>query len=752
MEDVTAYTFDERGGWLAYTVSSPTGERDGAYVRSLADGRERALLTGPGSYKQPAFDRAGTQVAFLSDRDEAGREKPRYALYHASLTARAARAVVTAAAVGDSAVIAEKGDVEFTRDGSALLFGVTAPPLDSVPADSLDDRAVFDLWHYRDARLQPQQRVQATREGDHSHAAVYQLRARRWVRLGSDSFPEVTVADNGRAALGVTDLPYSIEAMWGEGGGDVYLFDATTGRRTLVARRVPFGAELSPGGKYVLWFDKGRWFSYAVASGKTADLTGALAGVRFDQETWDTPGTPAPWGVAGWTRGDRAVVLNSRYDLWEVDPSGARPARVATDSVGTRERLVFRLADLDPDDPFIDPAAPVLLEAFHDSTKASGFYRDQLGVVSPPERLVMADRRFGAPIKARNANVYLVSQSTFTDFPDVWAGARLDSLTRLSNANPQQRQYRWGSAELVRWRSDDGKPLQGILYKPDGFDPARRYPTVVYFYEQLSDNLHQYHAPAGRNVVNPTVYTSNGYVVFFPDIAYTNGYPGPSALKSIVPGVQMLVARGVADPDAIASAGQSWGGYQTAYMITQSNLFKAAFAGAPVANMTSAYGGIRWESGVARAFQYEKTQSRIGGSLWQYPMRYIENSPLFAADRVRTPVLIMANDNDGAVPWYQGIELFVALRRLGKEAYLVNYNGDGHNPRKRANQKDIDLRMQQFFAHHLKGEPAPAWMRHGIPFLRKGRDQEAPVATSAPAATGGTSGAAGEGRRSQSPP
>jgi dipeptidyl aminopeptidase/acylaminoacyl peptidase len=192
--------------------------------------------------------------------------------------------------------------------------------------------------------------------------------------------------------------------------------------------------------------------------------------------------------------------------------------------------------------------------------------------------------------------------------------------------------------------------------------------------------------------------------------------------------------------------GQSWGGYQVAYMITRTPMFRAAMAGAPVANMTSAYGGIRWQSGLARAFQYERGQSRIGGDPWRYPMRYIENSPLFFADRIRTPVLMMHNDNDGAVPWYQGIEMFVALRRLGKEAYLINYNGDGHNPRKRANQLDIDRRMQQFFAHHLRGELAPEWMRAGIPFLRKGRDQLAAPATAGATQAGPAAGAGGEPR------
>jgi dipeptidyl aminopeptidase/acylaminoacyl peptidase len=376
---------------------------------------------------------------------------------------------------------------------------------------------------------------------------------------------------------------------------------------------------------------------------------------------------------------------------------------------------------IDQEERFIDPAKPLILSAFSEPSKASGFWTDRVGGNEPPKMLVMGNERYGSLQKARDTDTYLVTRSTFRDFPNLWTGEQLNALRKISDANPQQAEYAWGDVELVRWMSGDGIPLEGLLYKPAGFDPSKQYPMVVYYYETHSENLHQYVPPAGRNVVNPTVYTSLGYLVFMPDIAYMDGYPGPSAVKSIVPGVQSLIARGFVDPKGIGATGQSWGGYQTAYLITQTNLFSAAVANAPVANMTSAYGGIRWETGLARAFQYEKTQSRIGGSLWEYPMRYLENSPLFHADRVQTPLLMMHNDNDGAVPWYQGIEMFVALRRLGKEVYLVSYNGDEHNPTKRANQKDIDMRMLQFFDHHLRGAPAPAWMKSGIPFEQKGR-------------------------------
>jgi dipeptidyl aminopeptidase/acylaminoacyl peptidase len=300
-------------------------------------------------------------------------------------------------------------------------------------------------------------------------------------------------------------------------------------------------------------------------------------------------------------------------------------------------------------------------------------------------------------------------------------------MTQISDANPQQKEYNWVSAELVHWISEDGKPLKGILYKPENFDPNKKYPMISYFYEQLSQGLHSYVPPNGRNVINPTHYVSNGYLVFEPDIHYENGHPGPSAMKSIVPGVQSLLSRGYIDPKGLGLQGQSWGGYQTAYIITQSHMFSAAMAGAPVANMTSAYGGIRWGSGMARAFQYEATQSRLGKSLWEGQQLYIENSPLFWLDNVTTPLFIMSNDMDDAVPWYQGIEMFVGMRRLGKEVYLIDYNNDVHNPASRANQKDIAMRMQQFFDNKLMGKPAPDWMVKGIPYVAKGKDQINPA-------------------------
>jgi len=698
---------------------------DGVFLRRLSTGVTTPLKRGAGNYRGLAFDETGTQLAFLTDADEWTQEKPRLALYHAALAATKAPVVTLAvapAAVGEGQRISERG-VEFVRGGGVLRFGIAAVLPDSIPADSLADKAIFELWHWRDTRPQPMQRLQLAQDRTRSVPAIYTVATRQMRRLGSDSLPTVTLSDDGRLGLAVTDVPYELEAIAGRDGADVYLITTATDAMRRVAPRVRAGAQLSPAARYVTWWEAG-WKVHDVTTGRTRDLTAGIADVRFDDETHDTPGEPGPYGLGGWTTDDARVLVYDRYDVWEVDPTGAVAPRNLTDGAGRTGRLTFRVVDLDPESRAIDPREPLLLRAFDNGTKDAGFYRDRVGGTTAPERLVMAPKSWPVLVKARRADQLLVTRADYREFPDLWTGTRFDQLTRISDAMPEQARYRWGNVELVKWANADGVPMEGLLYTPEGFDPSKRYPMITYFYEQLSDGLHGYVRPAGRNVVNAPVYTSLGYLVFMPNIHYTPGYPGPSAVKSIVPGVQALIARGIADPARLGITGQSWGGYQTAYLITETNLFAAAVPNATVVNMTSAYGGIRWESGVERAIvNYERGQSRIGGSLWEYPERYLENSPLFRLDRVRTPVLFMANDADGAVPWYQGIEFFVAMRRLGKEAYMINYNGDAHNPRKWANQKDIDRRMQEFFAAKLLGAPEPDWMRRGIPYLERGRDQ-----------------------------
>ena len=746
MSDVLAFAFDDSAKVLAYTIVSRDSTKDGAFVRNLSTSATTTLLAGNGDYKGLVFDRAGAQLLFVSDRDEFGRgARPRYTIYEAAVNGVAAQPIVTPSQLPAGLHVADNGPLAFTRSGTAVTFTVAPPPVDSVPTDSLVGKAVFDLWHYKDPVLQPTQKLNAARDRNKSYAAIYFPATKTLTRLADDEVPTVAVSEDGRAGVANSRERYMIEQMWGDGGTDVYFVDPVTGARKLIKEKINGTAQLSPDAKYIYFYDHAHWYTYAIATSKLTDVTGALKGVRFDNETDDHPAAPPAWGVAGWTKGDRSMLVYDRFDIWEVDPTGARPGVVVTDSVGRRNAIQFRLAEggggrggrgggggrggatPGEDRGVIDPAEPMLLRATNTETMATGFYRDQVGVKKDPEKLVMSDVAYGTPVKAAAADEWMLTKSTFTDFPNLWVGSSLTSLTTISDANPQQKDYNWGTVELVHWTSSDGIPLKGLLFKPENFDPKKKYPMITYFYEINSNTFNSYVPPNGRNSINYTHYVSNGYLVFVPDIVYETGYPGPSAVKAVVPGVEMLLARGYVDPKGLGIQGHSWGGYQTAYIITQSHLFSAAMAGAPVANMTSAYGGIRWGSGINRAGQYESGQSRIGKPVIDAPELYIKNSPLFWLDRVTTPLFILADDMDDAVPWYQGIELFVGMRRLGKEAYLIDYNNDLHSPASRANQRDIAMRMQQFFDNKLKGAPAPDWMVHGIPYVAKGKDQLSPA-------------------------
>ncbi|MCE7929413.1 MAG: S9 family peptidase, partial [Chloroflexi bacterium CFX7] len=417
-----------------------------------------------------------------------------------------------------------------------------------------------------------------------------------------------------------------------------------------------------------------------------------------------------------------SVLLYDRFDLWQVFPDG-RPARNVTAGYGREQKIQLRLQNIEPIDPDtethgIDPSKPLYLRGESEVTRATGFFRTMLASTGAPDRLLWEDKSLSYVGRAADADKLLLTGSRFDEFPDILStSSSFARPEKVSNGGAQLAPFAWGSAELMTYRNADGVELQAALCKPADFDRSKKYPLIVYIYERLSQTLHTFTPPAPSQLVNPTVYTSNGYLVLMPDIVYNVGQPGPSAVKCVLPAVETLIARGFVDEKAIGIQGHSWGGYQIAFLVTQTHLFRAAAAGAVVSNMTSAYSGIRWASGRARQFQYEKTQSRIGRPLNEAPHLYLENSPLFGVDRVTTPLLLLHNDHDDAVPWQQGIEFFLALRRLGKEAYLFNYNNALHGLRRRADQVDYGRRMRQFFDHFLKGAPAPDWMTSGIPYL-----------------------------------
>jgi dipeptidyl aminopeptidase/acylaminoacyl peptidase len=727
--DALDFTISRDARTLVFTTSSRKEETNGVYaVATDGDGSPAALLSGKGKYQRLTWDEDNTQLAFSSDKEDADAKQPKFRIYHWNRKDAQATEIasVTVAGFRKDLVVSERANLSFSLDGSHLFMGTAPPPEPEKNPDEeipTDEKVLVDLWHWKDDYVQPIQKVRAEQERNKSYRAVYDLQKKKFVQLADETMENINPSNDGNYAIGSDNRKYRTISDYDPGFTDYYLINTSDASRKLIATKQRGNYALSPGAKYALYFDGKDWNSYSVSSGEVVNLTKSIASRFFNEEN-DTPQTPGSYGVAGWTKDDREVLIYDRYDIWKIAPDGSS-AKNLTDGVGRKEKTTLRYVRLDPRERSIDPDKPMLLQAESEETRDSGFYRDKVNGDALPQKLLMASKDFGNPVKAKDADVLMMTASRFDQYPDIWVtNSSLRELKRVSNGDAQRAAYNWGTSELIAFKNVDGIPLKGLLLKPDNFDPKKKYPMIVYIYERLSQGLHQFRNPGPGTSINPTFYVSNGYLVYMPDIAYTIGYPGSSALNCVLPGIQSVVDKGYVNEDAIGIQGHSWGGYQIAYMVTQTNRFKAAAPGALVANMTSAYSGIRWGTGLPRQFQYERSQSRIGGSLWDYPLRYLDNSPIFRADRVQTPLLMIHNDEDDAVPWYQGIEYFLALRRLGKEAYMFTYNGEKHGLRKRINQKDYTRRLQEFFDHFLKGAPSAEWMEKGIPYLQREKEKE----------------------------
>jgi len=713
----TEYLLSKDGTTLVYAVSAKEPALSGVFVMEGA-AAPRALVEGKGKYVHLTWDRQQKQLALVSDRDQ----ESVFKLYLWTRGGGRAAESVSPDTSGFRAGygISEKGALSFSPDGRRVYLPCAPVAAKPAPAGGADvEKPVFDLWRWKDDFIPPMQKVRYERERNRSYLAMFDLATRHFVQLADPSLADVTPSEQGTFALGTDDRAYRRSIEYLTRRFDAYLVDTGTGSRTRIGKQLYRGLSWSPDGRYLAGFEDKQWYTVAVPSGVRTVLTANL-GVNFYNELNDSPSDPGPYGSAGWTKDGKWLIVYDRFDVWALSPDGST-ARNLTSAEGRREQNELRLVRFpkNTDDKWIDPAQPLLLRAENQDTYDSGFFRAPFDGSSRPAKLMMAARYYTAPSKAKNAEVYLLTGSTFEEFPDLLTtGPGFEQLRKVSDANPQKKEFLWGTSELMGFRSADGVRLKAGLFKPAHFDPRKKYPLIVYIYERMSQTVRRFVDPRPYHVINPSQYTSNGYIVLMPDIVYTIGYPGQSAMKCVLPAVNALVAKGYVDEKAIGIQGHSWGGYQIAYLVTQTKMFKAAAAGAVVSDMVSAYDGIRWGPGLPRQFQYEHQQSRIGGSLWEYPERYIANSPIFQADRVETPLLLLHNDADDAVPWYQGIEYFLALRRLGKEVYMFNYNGEYHGPRKRVNAKDYAQRLQEFFDYELKGAGEPDWMSKGIPYHR----------------------------------
>jgi dipeptidyl aminopeptidase/acylaminoacyl peptidase len=743
---VKAFSFHPELPFFAYVVSSPQGAEDGVFARSLDEPQtEISLEVGPFLQIQTmAWWEEGPRLAWVAaEEDEEGEAGPGVlSIWNGDETAT----VPTDPALPEGWELPVRNRLQWTEDGDRLFYGARPGAEEDEKGDEepeeeafdpydfetiLDGRTV-DVWHTADPYINPAQKQMWSRMQSRTFNGVYHLMTGRAVQLGDQDLQLQGLPENPTRALATSDKPYRKESTWTGGADDLYTVDLETGQRTLVTEGYTGGGSaanswigafapsmgLSPGGRYVVWFQNDHWHLFDAESGDTRNLTKGLDVAFFDVDH-DFPSPRGGHGIGGWLEDDQAVLIHDKWDVWQFPTDGGQPVNL-TQRQGRAQELVLRILRVDPEVVAFPRNGTLHISSFDWKDKSFGFYSTQAGR-GGLEQLLDEEKRFRVIGKAEDADRLLYTREDYSEFPNLWVGDMdFGNREMVTDVNPGLLdRFAWGTSHLVEWTSDDGIPLQGVAILPGNYEEGKRYPVLTYFYRFFSQRLHEFNAPVINHRPSFPIYASDGYIVFLPDVRFEVGRPGISSLKSVVPGVKKLVDLGWADPDALGLHGHSWSGYTTAYMVTQTNIFAAAVAGAPVSNMTSAYGGIRWGSGLARQFQYEQTQSRLSGSLWEATSDYIENSPLFYADRVETPIVLMHGDEDDAVPWYQSIELYLALRRTGKEAVFLQYRGEPHHPQVYANKLDYSLKMKGFFDHYLKGAPAPKWWAEGV--LYKGK-------------------------------
>ncbi len=709
--DVEQFWLRSDGSGVFFITKKAAGRQ--FYYMDIPSKRTDTITAAPISIGDPAFDADKERLAFaVSDSLKTG------IILYDTRTHHSKRLAIENTGADTGYVVNEHTRLKFI-DGTNLLQ-YTRQYRRAYRNAKVDDKVHVEIWSTADNRLYPQQKKELNRVLNQPYYFSYDPENDKTVQLtalGAEQYQLPADKQSGYALV-TSGEPYYRQRQWDPvWRNDAWVVELKTGAAKWIGKNIAAEFSISPAGKFVVWFDreKSHYYCYEIQSGRTVQIDKGVTDVLTNNNTGMSQ-APDPYGIALWKTGDSALLIHTGGDIWELDPQGKRAAVNMTRFASKQKAKLSFYAPLRPLSTYA--GGDTLLVSFMlDHNKDAGFLAVTAGSSYPARTLIKGPYTYQYPGMAianrtrqvlfsfgDNAGYGLYYTQDFT---------RFDTIYQL---NKHQERYNRFRGELVRWKIDKQVMGEGALYKPENFDPKKKYPMIVWIYEQgHAKDINSYIVPGwSYSFINYAYYASNGYVIFVPDIHYVSGQPGESAYRTVMTGVDHLARQGWIDTTRLGMQGHSWGGYQVAYILTRTKRFRAASAGAIVSNMTSAYGGIRSNIGESRQWIYEKHQSRIGGSLWKYRDRYIANSPLFFADRITAPLLLIHNESDGGVPFAQGVEMFSALRRFQRPAWLLNYPEENHLVNQPANKKDFTRRMFQFFEHYLQGKPAPAWMTEGI--------------------------------------
>lgn len=739
--NVSEFSFNKAGTQLVYIVDAAGQNGNGVFIRNMNTGLIAALDNDKATYKQINWTEEGDAFALLkSNKNEKYKEDVFTVLGFSKIdgdnTAKVMFSGIDESGFPTGMGLSGNGNAYWSDDRSNIFVGINKLDKKEAKKDSTAKEAKTTtpaaasksdiekpdmiIWNWQDKRLQSAQQVQESRDKNFSYLAVYNVATKKFTQLADSNVRNVSIVPMGQYALGSDNSEYELMSnLDGQSYNDIYLIDVKTGAKKLLLKKyyqtAGGGFSAAPNGKMAVFYKDGVFYSMNLETGQEYNLTGGIQSSfvnALDDHNVMKPATQ----VYGWTADSKYVLIKDNNDLWKISADG-KSVTALTNNWKATDQMVQSRSRIYRNEKGIDLTKPQYFTVFNSATKKEGF-----GVLEAGKNeikvLFMDDYAFNTLTKAENGPGFIYTKENFANAPDYYytTSAKLENGKKVTSNTPDQQKYAWtAGVKLIDYVSANGDKLQAAIYLPANYEPGKSYPAITYIYERLTDNLNNYTMPSfPGGGFNAALYTSNGYAVIMPDIKYKLNDPGMSAVACVVPAVQAAIATGIVDGKNVAIHGHSWGGYQTAFLITQTNIFKAAAAGAPLTNMISMYSLIYWNSGGTNQAIFEASQGRLTPGYWDNWDAFARNSPVYHIKKVQTPLLLLHNDKDGAVDYTQGIEYYNGLRRLNKPVVMITYKGENHGIAKLPNRKDYAVRMMEYFDFMLKGKQAPDWWAKGI--------------------------------------
>jgi len=723
--NISEYSANKPGRYIAFITSTEDKKANGVELMDLNTYTTTFIESDTAIFKNLAWEKEGGSFTFFKAYSDTGFIEESHAIY--SVTGIGTKPLIkkfdpaSQKLLPDSVYIRDTYKPQVSDDSRIVYFGIQkwTPKIKN---EKKGKEAVklpgVDIWHWMDDPIQPRQKNTYNTDKDFTWLIAWDTYNNKVVRISDDSLRQVSITGNGYNVVVSNREPY--KPAFRETYYDHYIINSLTGEKKLLMKNYTDLYGSSPAGKYILYFKEKNWWVYDIAGSKHINITSGI-----DVPLWNTRDdsprdVKPPFGNGGWLKDDKALFVYDEYDIWKIDLPGGKTQKITN---GRENNIRFRIARTDYEYPYLDASNDLYISAFGDLDKKSGYFRYTTKRIF--EKLIYEDMAVGSLRKASESDYFVFRKESYSVSPNVFhTDASFRNPEKISETNPQQSKFAWGRSELINYKNRDGKPLQGALFYPANYEPGKKYPVIVYIYEIRSTVLHNYVTPSPRSSYNTTNYTSQGYFIFQPDIVYKTNHPGESAVDCVVPAVEELLKTGMIDEKKVGIMGHSWGAYQTSFIITQTDLFSAAVAGAPLTDMISMYNEIYWNTGNPNQNIFEVSQGRLREPWWNILDEYMKNSPMFQASGIKTPLLVAFGTSDGAVDWHQGIEMFTTMRRMEKPYIMLVYDGENHSLAKKENQIDYAKKVNEFFNHHLLGNEAPDWIIRGKKYLEKKTEEE----------------------------